>query len=91
MKRLSTVFEKNKISFDTKYKIEQTYSLHITTTCAILFMGIFHMERGERFMQEKMNLAIIGGGASGLIAAITASKICKQTKKITIFEGASRV
>ena len=42
-------------------------------------------------MQEKINLAIIGGGASGLIAAITASKICKQTKQITIFEGASRV
>ena len=54
-------------------------------------MGIFYMERGERFMQEKINLAIIGGGASGLIAAITASKICKQTKQITIFEGASRV
>ena len=49
------------------------------------------MERGERFLQEKINLAIIGGGASGLIAAITASKICKQTKQITIFEGASRV
>lgn len=50
-------------------------------------MGIFYMERGERFMQEKINLAIIGGGASGLIAAITASKICKQTKQITIFEA----
>ena len=49
------------------------------------------MERRERFMQEKINLAVIGGGASGLIAAITASKICKHTKKITIFEGASRV
>ena len=91
MKQLSTVFEKNKTSFDTKYKIKQTYSLHITTKCAILFMEILHMERRERFMQEKINLAVIGGGASGLIAAITASKICKQTKKITIFEGASRV
>ena len=42
-------------------------------------------------MQKRMHLAIIGGGASGLIAAIAASKICKQTKSITIFEGASRV
>ncbi len=40
------------------------------------------MERGKRFMQEKINLAIIGGGASGLIAAITASKICKQTNRL---------
>ena len=51
----------------------------------------YYVERGKRFMQEKMHLAIVGGGASGLIAAITASKICKQTKKTTIFEGALRV
>lgn len=42
-------------------------------------------------MHKRIDLAIIGGGASGLIAAIAASRICKQTKKITIFEGASRV
>ncbi len=52
--------------------------------------GNFLYGKGERFMQEKINLAIIGGGASGLIAAITASKICKQTKQITIFEEALR-
>ena len=42
---------------------------------------------GKDLCRKKINLAIIGGGASGLIAAITASKICKQTKQITIFEG----
>ncbi len=42
-------------------------------------------------MENKIHLAIIGGGAAGLMAAVTAAKLCKQTKKIAVFEGISRV
>ena len=42
-------------------------------------------------MQIKTQLAIIGGGAAGLMAAITAADICKTIEKITIIEGAPRV
>ena len=45
------------------------------------------MERGERFMQEKINLAIIGGGASGLVAAGTSFKNMQTNKTDYNFRG----
>jgi len=42
-------------------------------------------------MQTKIQLAIVGGGASGLMAAITAAEMYQGNKRITILESAPRV
>lgn len=58
--------------------------------CKRLFIRIFVCEKREYAMTERMNIAVVGGGAAGFFAAI-AAKQNNPEARVTIFERGQKV
>ena len=58
--------------------------------CKRLFIRIFVCEKREYVMTERLNIAVVGGGAAGFFAAI-AAKQNNPEARVTIFERGQKV
>ena len=58
--------------------------------CKRLFICIFVCEKREYVMTERLNIAVVGGGAAGFFAAI-AAKQNNPEARVTIFERGQKV
>lgn len=58
--------------------------------CKRLFIRIFVCEKREYAMTERLNIAVVGGGAAGFFAAI-AAKQNNPAARVTIFERGQKV
>ena len=60
------------------------------TLCKRLFIRIFVCDKREYVMTERLNIAVVGGGAAGFFAAI-AAKQNNPDARVTIFERGQKV